>query len=408
MLHRKAARAINWQYGQQPGPWKMLVFPTYRCNLKCGICARTWQYNPPVLLEELPDERWLRLVDEAAEMGVQYWNIGGGGEPTLRRDLVMNMCAKAKGYGMEGSLQTNGTNLSPENLDALVEMGWDHLTVSLDGPTPEINDAIRCRDTFARAVDCLRRLSEAKKRRRAALPAVQINMVVTALNFDRFEEMVELCVDTGVELLLVSPLHEYSPEMTAFILSEEQRAALPGHIARGIKRANAHGLPNNLESLLPQAAACRGEDLPSGSKSHEWPAGHLAGVHCLEPWLGLSIVSSGQVSPCCFFWEEQADSIRDKSLDQVWHGAYLTEIRQRMRAGRLPKACVHCYFPQGQEHREVMDRVQELARADIGRQVLQVGMGRKAWNSLRTHGVLGSLRRGVEWLAIRHAFRKER
>jgi hypothetical protein len=55
-----------------------------------------------------------------------------------------------------------------------------------------------------------------------------------------------------------------------------------------------------------------------------------------------------------------------------------------------------------------MDRVQELARADIGRQVLQVGMGRKAWNSLRTHGVLGSLRRGVEWLAIRHAFRKER
>jgi MoaA/NifB/PqqE/SkfB family radical SAM enzyme len=119
-------------------------------------------------------------------------------------------------------------------------------------------------------------------------------------------------------------------------------------------------------------------------------------------------VSSGQVSPCCFFWEEQADSIRDKSLDQVWHGAYLTEIRQRMRAGRLPKACVHCYFPQGQEHREVMDRVQELARADIGRQVLQVGMGRKAWNSLRTHGVLGSLRRGVEWLAIRHAFRKER
>jgi MoaA/NifB/PqqE/SkfB family radical SAM enzyme len=320
----------------------------------------------------------------------------------------MNMCAKAKNYGMEGTLQTNGTGLSPEDLDALVEMGWNHLTVSLDGPTPEINDAIRCKGTFARAVECLRLLSEAKKRRRAALPAVQINMVVTALNFDRFEDMVDLCVDVGVDLLLASPLHEYSPQMTAFILSDEQRAALPGHVERGINRANARGLENRLESLLPKAAACRGKDSLPRTEAPPWPAGHLAGVQCLESWLGLSIVSSGHVSPCCFFWDEQADNIRDKSLNEVWHGAYLTDMRQRMRAGRLPKACVHCYFPQGQEHREVMECVQDLTRAQIRDQASRRGIVRRTWNSLRTHGLRGSLRRGLEWLAIRRAFRNER
>ena len=53
-----AQRIVNWQQGQQPPPYELMVCPTHRCNLRCGICARSWEENTDdVLFDELSDER---------------------------------------------------------------------------------------------------------------------------------------------------------------------------------------------------------------------------------------------------------------------------------------------------------------------------------------------------------------
>ncbi|HOH29577.1 MAG TPA: radical SAM protein, partial [Candidatus Hydrogenedentes bacterium] len=141
-------RLVQWQHQRPQGPWRLLALPTYRCNVKCGICVRNWYPMPDFLFEELPDERWLRLVDEAGGLGVHSFVIGGGGEPMLRGKLVTEMCVKAKAWGMEGRLQTNGTRMPPETIEALIKAGWDCLSISLDGPDAAVNDAVRFEGAF--------------------------------------------------------------------------------------------------------------------------------------------------------------------------------------------------------------------------------------------------------------------
>lgn len=403
-----ARRLVQWQNGLCPPPWELMICPTHRCNLKCGICARSWEERlHPTLLDEVPDDRWLQLVDEAAASGVRYLSIGGGGEPTLRRELIMKICAKTKGHGLEGHLQTNGTLLCADDVDALIALGWDHVTISLDGPTASVNDAVRFKNAFNESVKRIDMLYAAKKRKRASAPDIQVHMVLTALNCDQLSAMADFCAEHGVESLFVSPLLEYSSDMKSFILSPQQRAELPGHVQRAIAKANALGLVHNFENLLSaselQPSAVIGNDEIAG----QWPVGHIAGVRCLEPWRGLVVSSSGHALPCCYFWEEKADSIRNKSLPEVWLGSYMTAFREKMRSGTLPEPCRSCGFPDSLTHRKLKACVQQAASSPGGMSPGRRSLVAKAWNSLRNHGLRGSVQRYRQWRAIRRALRNE-
>ncbi len=403
-----AHRLVRWQNGASPPPWELMICPTHRCNLKCGICARSWEeHSHPLLFDEVPDERWLPLVDEAAALGVRYFSIGGGGEPTLRRELVIKICARAKSLGMEGHLQTNGTLLREEDINTLVALGWDHVTISLDGPTPSINDAIRYKGAFSESVKRIEMLRAAKKRQKASRPDIQVHMVLTALNCEHLSAMVAFCLELGVEALFVSPLIEYSPDMKAFVLSPQQRGELPGYVEKAIARADAAGLPHNLENLLPTPNADTDTFTGDTSLSSQWPAGHIAGVRCLEPWRGLVVSSGGHALPCCHFWEEKADSIRSNSLSDVWLGPYMSEFRQKMRNGPLPEPCRTCGFPDSLTHRKLRERVREAALSSGNVPGPWRGFVAKAWNSVRTHGLAGSVQRYRQWRAIRRALRNE-
>lgn len=403
-----ASRILKWQDNQPPPPWELMVCPTHRCNLRCGICARSWEgTTADPLFDELSEERWLQLVEEAAEMGVRYLNIGGGGEPTLRRELVLQMCDRAKASGMEVHLQTNGTTLTQNDLKRLIELRLDYITVSVDGPTAEINDAIRFKNAFNETVKRIAWLRGLKKEYRSAVPRLQVNMVLTALNYKVLDAMVDFCADNGVEYLSAKTLLEYSPDMKTYILSAEQKADLPEQINKAVARAQAMGLSNNLDSLLPVSSG-RAEILkPAEETGPQKNVVPLTQVRCLEPWRGIVISSSGHVAPCCFFWDGEADSIRDKGLKEVWLGPYLTCFRGKLQHGELPTPCKTCGFPDSSEHRQLAQCLVSVAKGEGSRDITPAGILKKAWNSLCRRGVRSSFQRYREWRTIRNALRNE-
>lgn len=403
-----ARRILQWHTNQQSPPWELMVCPTHRCNLRCGICARSWE-GPTAesLLDELPEERWLRLVEEASALGVRYLNIGGGGEPTLRRELVLRMCAKAKASGIEVHLQTNGTTLTQDDLDRLIALRLDYITVSVDGPTAEINDAIRFKNAFAETVKRIEWLYTLKKRHRSPVPHLQVNMVVTALNYTILHAMVDFCVGHGVEYLSAKTLLEYSPNMKAYILSADQQSALPGEVERALAKARDAGLSNNLDSLLPVSGERKGIGEPATGDVVEKRPAPFTQVRCLEPWRGIVISSSGHAAPCCFFWDGTADSIRDHSLEAVWLGPYLTSFRQRVQCGDLPAPCKTCGFPDSSEHLQLAHCLAQVMESVGNAYPGPAGLLRKVWNSLWHHGLRTSLRRYREWRAIRRALKNE-
>jgi mycofactocin radical SAM maturase len=165
---------------------------TEACNLACRHCLsadlRAEQRG------ELSFEECRRIVDDLAAADVFQINFGGG-EPFLRDDFL-DLLAYTQGKGITTCVSTNGTLLDDDLVERLAVMDGLYLQVSLDGATPETNDAIRGAGTFARildGVDCLRRHT---------VRDFSLNMVVTRVNVHEVSEFADLAARLGAKARL--------------------------------------------------------------------------------------------------------------------------------------------------------------------------------------------------------------
>ncbi len=128
-----------------PGPplW-LLAELTYRCPLHCVFC-----FNPVDFAkheDELSTEDWLRVLNEARAMGSVQCGFSGG-EPMLRDDLEI-LVAEAHRLGYYTNLLTSGVGLSEARAAALKEAGLDHIQLSFQDSTREMNDFLSHTRTF--------------------------------------------------------------------------------------------------------------------------------------------------------------------------------------------------------------------------------------------------------------------
>jgi MoaA/NifB/PqqE/SkfB family radical SAM enzyme len=394
----KLERLLRWRQGATPGPWTLSLFPTYRCNLQCRICWKRCYDEPLTRDEELSDDRLLALVDEAAELGVRYWIIGGGGELMVRDELIMDLCAKIRSRGMNGVLQTNGTRFTPDHLRHLIDVGWLRINISIDGPTAGINDAIRCEDSFERATSAIKDLIDLRRERGVDRPMTELVSVVTALNWDKIDNLVDMAHGLEASCLYLVELITYGDETKSYELTSTQRAALPEIVTRAQARAEGLGLKTNFPIYMRDLA----KDKPVAMDLFSMPRDRVSGdTMCFEPFLSMVIFPSGLAGPCCTFWNESADSVRDLPLRDVWLGAYLGGVRKSILEGRPPEYCANCLTNQIFENQTMQGRLRwhEEQLVPLPKQVGRLIA--KTYGSIRRHGMRRSFRRGREWLRIR-------
>jgi radical SAM protein with 4Fe4S-binding SPASM domain len=127
------------------------------CNLNCHTC-----YVPQELRNgsKLDVEQGLRFLDELRPCFSSHATLSLlGGEPFLHPAGVIRVGQWAKRHKFGCNVSTNGTVLTESLLSGLVEAGLK-VQVSLDGATPDTNDAIRGHGTFQKATATIRRLVE--------------------------------------------------------------------------------------------------------------------------------------------------------------------------------------------------------------------------------------------------------
>lgn len=123
------------------------------CNLTCSHCfVSCGPHNRAFGFLSLDDVR--RRLAESVALGVKEYYFTGG-EPFLHPDMVA-MLEETLAYG-PATVLTNGTVFKPEwlrRLRAADEASPYSLEfrVSIDGPTPEVNDPVRGEGTFERAM----------------------------------------------------------------------------------------------------------------------------------------------------------------------------------------------------------------------------------------------------------------
>lgn len=334
-LAQIAARVARWPAGERPGPWTLEVYPTLRCNLDCAFCDTTDRHRPPV--DELPPDRLLSLVDEAADLGARRIMVLGGGEPLVAAG-TLPMMRHAKRRGLEGMLTTNGTRLDAPTRAALVEMGWDEVHVSIDGADAPTHDALRGRaGAFRRTVRNLCALRRARDEAGAARPRLAVHTVVTNRNHRQLGALLRLAHALGATRVELDHLVAYRPEQLALRLDEGQLAELHAEVRAALPVAAGLGLSTTLDRLVAPDAPARGARPPAAGA-----APGLRGAPCLKAWHHLVVQADGRTSACCVLAGE-GESVAARPLREVWEGgAWLGGLRAAMAAHRPPPRCAEC------------------------------------------------------------------
>ena len=297
-------------------PLALLAELTYRCPLQCPYCS-----NPLELgryRQELDTATWVRVLGEAADLGVVQLHLSGG-EPLVRRD-ILELVREAHRLGLYSNMSTGATVVDEAKLDQLREAGLDHLQVSLLDTQPDSNDWLAGARSFDRKRDAV---LGAKRR---GFP-VTLNVVLHRHNLDRIEEVIALALEWRVDRLELAHT-QYTGwafrNRAALMPTREQVE----RAHRAVERVRATVGSRRLDILhvVPDYF----DDYPKA---------------CLQGWgnVFMAVAPDGCVLPCQTAREIpglEFPNVRDSSLSEIWFDAPV--FQQFRGTDWMPEPCRSC------------------------------------------------------------------
>jgi pyrroloquinoline quinone biosynthesis protein E len=149
---------------------------------------------------ELTTDDWLRVLSEARALGSVQLGLSGG-EPLVRDDLEI-IVAEAHSLGFYTNLITSGVGLNESRIRALKASGLDHIQLSFQDSTREMNDFLSSTRTF-----------ELKSKVAALIkkheyPMV-LNVVLHRLNIDHVEQILNMAEEFGADYVELANTQYY-------------------------------------------------------------------------------------------------------------------------------------------------------------------------------------------------------
>lgn len=344
-MDEKIRRLIKWSRGKREAPYVLEIWPTFRCNLNCVFCAHDLQRKTERVdySKEISSERWLEILKEAYTLGVKEIRLVGGGEPTNMKDSFFLM-GKIKEYGVVGSATTNGTLFDEASIKDLVKSGWDRMEFSIDGPNAEVNDYLRGKTgTFDKVIHTLKLFNDYKKKLKKDKPHILFSTVVTNLNFDKIDEMLDLADSVGCRQIILLDLNLDTPISEKLKLNDVQRKEFSKNILSledKAKKLNI-GLCTDMVDYQEHMTIMKKEEFILPDISQEF---RFLELPCFEPWYYMQIKHNGRVSPCCcgFCNKEEKERMHTESLESMWYGRHLSIVRNNLLNKKLIGDCSSC------------------------------------------------------------------
>jgi pyrroloquinoline quinone biosynthesis protein E len=299
-----------------PGPplW-LLAELTYRCPLHCVFC-----YNPVDFAQqqdELSTEDWMRVLQQGRELGAVQCGLSGG-EPLVRDDLEL-IVAEAHRLGYYTNLLTSGVGLTEARAAALKAAGLDHVQLSFQDSTREMNDFLSHTKTFA----LKNRVAEIIKAQ--GWPMV-MNVVIHRLNIDHIDRIIGMAAELGAEYLELANTQYYS---WAFVNRDQ---LLPTH--EQLRRA---------EAVTDEWRARLGDKMRLFFVAPDYHEGKAK--KCVNGWgsMFLTVVPDGTALPCHtakMLPGLSFPNVKDHSLRDIW---FDSEGFNRYRGtGWMKEPCASC------------------------------------------------------------------
>lgn len=308
--------------GERNTPLIVSYTVTKACNLRCLHCHVEAQ---EALANELSLWEAMRAIEEMASVGTQAL-IFSGGEPLLRKNLVLSLAEHCVDVGIIPAMLTNGMLLNHKVAVELKEAGIMAVGIPIDSSNPECHDKLRnVPGTFEKAVQAIK-----------ACLDVDLEVVITTMamkdNFSDVPARIDLVANLGADQVAVYDLVPVGRGKAVMdqAMDQTQRVSLIKYLqqmqeTREMVFTMSGGLPlyPEIVSEMHRANGTKPKDL---LLKQFWVD---ANVGCHAGIFYFSLRPNGDVYPCTFL-PVKIGNIRERSLTDIWYNSkVLKELRKR-------------------------------------------------------------------------------
>lgn len=255
------------------------------CNYSCSHCYRFDSHGSK---DRIDLQVFNRIVEECKQNGLPCLVFGGGSEPMLHPNIMEMIKHSLDNEIMDVFLGTNGTKLTKENIDQMIEWGLPRLEVSLDANTPETYKKLRGGD-LEKIEEMIRYAYERRETLGKKLPIIRLSFVVTDENYSEAPDFIEKWK----------------------------------YIADKIDLQDCIDF-KNVDDL---------KEIP------------IEKMYCPMPWNRVNIWANGDISPCCTFYGKHLifGNIHKNTIKEVWDSIQVKNLRESLVTGNYYKVCKNCY-----------------------------------------------------------------
>ena len=275
-------------------PRWLLAELSYKCPLQCPYCSNPLDYAK--YPNELSTEDWKRVLSQARKMGAVQLGFSGG-EPLTRQDLP-ELVAYARELGYYSNLITSGYGLTEEKIIELKQAGLDHIQVSIQASSQELNDHLAGTITYQHKQEVARLV------KKHGYPMV-LCVVIHRQNIHQMPEILAMAENLGADYLELANTQYYGwahLNRDALLPTREQFAEAE-KIAQAFKEKVAGKM--KIYYVVPDYY----EDRPKA---------------CMNGWATtfLTIAPDGTALPCHSARELpglDCPNVNDFSIEQIWN-----------------------------------------------------------------------------------------
>jgi len=306
---------------------------TNRCNLRCAHCYQEDYSGSNELdldgLKHVADEiiRTLSKWDKRGDIAIT------GGEPLLKEEMFP-LIHYLESVDEISSLDilSNGILINDKILAQIQELTKLRcVQLSMEGASPESNDAIRGKGTFQKVTKAIRLL-------RSGGINVNIMFTLQRRNVEDIPSLIDLAIAEGISSLTIERLVPTGSgaRIRDELLSPEEIKRVFGYISERAEQEINRGGFTSISRSRPLWVMCNGSSLGA-----DIPDRDAAGGICSVGLDGLCILPDATVLPCRRL-PIPIGNLKSDSLLKIWHTSdLLWEIADKRN---LKGKCNSCEF----------------------------------------------------------------
>lgn len=265
------------------------------CNYECIFCPRTKSVRKKGMIDE---KLFDRLIQEVYDFGAREMSFHFSGDPFLHPKLA-EYVKKAKEVGYSYVyIDTNGSNATPERIEAVINAGVDSIKFSVNAGTKETYEFIHGIDAFDKVVSNIRYCNDYRNK---VNPQMKLFVSCVYTKYTQTEKEKVTDMFSFCDEVIFQPASDFSgvmPEVNELLKGEGD---------------------NNYANVCP----------------------------CPMVFGGIYITYEGYLSACCTNFDNHVvvADLKDMSLREAWYGEKMTELRKRHLQNNLKGlVCYNCIY----------------------------------------------------------------